>query len=107
MRRLIAAVALLVLPSFAVANVEITGRLTRSAIPVEHAEKIQGNDKPETRDVRLTLGTRWFQWDDGNSRGVYDFGRRMAVFVDSEKHRLEEESLYALLSGRLVELDNR
>ncbi|HEV8433173.1 MAG TPA: hypothetical protein VGR95_07160 [Thermoanaerobaculia bacterium] len=107
MCRLIVAAALLVLPSFAVANVEITGRLTTSSIAIEGAEKIKGDDKPETRDVHLTLGARWFQWDDGNSRGVYDFGKRMAIFVDSEKHLLNEQSLYALLSGRLAELDNR
>ena len=107
MPRLLAAAAFLVLPSFALANVEITARSTQSTIAVKGAERIKGGDKPATRDVHLTLGARWVQWDDGNSRGVFDFGRRVAVFVDSEKKRLNEQSLYALLSGRLMELDNR
>ncbi len=107
MHRLLAAAAFLVLPSFALANVEITARSTQSTIAVKGAVQIKGGDKPETRDVHLTLGARWVQWDDGNSRGVFDFGRRVAVFVDSEKKRLNEQSLYALLSGRLMELDNR
>ena len=107
MHRLFAAAALLVLPSFAAANVEITARSTSSTIAVKDVEQIRGGNKPETRDVHLTLGARWFQWDDGNTRGVYDFGRRVAVFVDSGKKRLNEQSLYALLTGRLMELDNR
>src|ERR1051325_173307 len=107
MHRLVAAAAFLILPSFALANVEITARSTQSTIAVKGAVQIKGGDKPETRDLHPTLGARWVQWDDGNSRGVYDFGRRVAVFVDSEKKRLNEQSLYALLSGRLMELDNR
>jgi hypothetical protein len=107
MRRLLAAAVLLVLPSFAAANVELTARSTSSTVAVKDVEQIKGIGKPETRDVHLTLGGRWFQWDDGNTRGVYDFGRRVAVFVDSEKKRLNEQSLYALLTGRLMELDNR
>jgi hypothetical protein len=107
MRRVIAAAALLVLPSFASANVEITARLARSTIAIEGVKEIKPADKPETRDVHLILGTRWFQWDDGVSHDVYDFGRRVAISVDSEERRLDEQSLFALLSGRLAELDNR
>ncbi|HEV7574215.1 MAG TPA: hypothetical protein VGQ21_22175, partial [Thermoanaerobaculia bacterium] len=70
-------------------------------------QTIKADAKSANQTVRLTIGTRWFQWTDGNDRGVYDFSKRLAFFVDPEAHRLVEMSLYANLTGREAELDNR
>ena len=107
-RTAIVTAALLFAPLVARANVEITVKSERTKIPAEGVQR-SNDDKgpPAKQTIHLTLGKRWVQWDDGSDRGVYDFGRRVAIFVDREAHRLDEESLFALLSGRQAELENR
>lgn len=106
MRAPIAAALLLLAAAAAQANVEITVESRKTTFPVKGVQKLSGN-KASTTQTRLTLGTRWVQWDEGNSQGVYDFEKRVVIRVDPEEHRLVEESLYASLSGRAMELDNR
>src|ERR1019366_1461736 len=90
------------------ANVELTVRSDRTAFPVEGLQRTSDDKGPPAKQtIHLTLGTRWVQWDDGSDGGVYDFAKHISILVDRKTHRLDEESLYALLSGRKAELDNR
>ncbi|HSY48564.1 MAG TPA: hypothetical protein VLC46_07130 [Thermoanaerobaculia bacterium] len=106
-RTMIIAAALLLAPLVARANVEITVKSERTKLPAEGVQR-SNDDKgpPAKQTIHLTLGKRWVQWDDGSDRGVYDFGRRVSIRVDREAHRLDEVSLFALLSGRQAELEN-
>jgi hypothetical protein len=107
-RNAIVAAALVFAPFLAQANTELTVKSERSTFPVKGLKTVKGEEKPApTQTIHLVIGTRWIQWDDGRNRGVYDFAKHIVVNVDPEAHRLVEESLYAAVSGRDAELENR
>jgi hypothetical protein len=107
-RTALTSLAVLLAPVLVSANTELTIKVEHSTTPVNGAQTMKAGAKaPPNQTVHLTIGTRWFQWTDGNDRGVYDFSKRLAIFVDPEAHRLVEISLYANLTGREAELDNR
>src|SRR3954451_22808973 len=108
MRTVIATAVLLVAPLVARANTELTIKSERTTIPVKGMQRINDDKGPPTNQtIHLTLGARWMQWDDGSDQGVYDFVKSVDISVDLKAHRLVEGSLYAALSGRAAELDNR
>jgi hypothetical protein len=107
-RRLLFGVALLCAALQAKANTELTVKVEHSTTPVKGAQSVRAAAKvPANQTVHLTLGAQWVYWTDGTNRGVYDFSKRVAIVVDPEAHRLAEVSLFAQLSGREAELDNR
>ncbi|HXH40327.1 MAG TPA: hypothetical protein VNN08_16985, partial [Thermoanaerobaculia bacterium] len=107
-RTTIIAAVLFAAPFVARANVELTVRSERTTVPVAGLQRA-GDDKgsPAKQTIHLTLGTRWVEWATDSDRGVYDFAKRVVIRVEPNAHRLDEESLYALLSGRDAELANR
>src|SRR5215212_2619404 len=108
MRTAILATLLLSAPPVLHANVELTITARTSTLAVQGVQQVAGEQKPpEKRTIHLTIGTTWVQWDDGTVRGVYDVARRVVIHVDPKAHRLDEASLYATVSGREAELDNR
>jgi hypothetical protein len=107
-RTAIVTAALVLAPLVAQANVEITVKSEHSILPVKGMKTVKGDEKPPpNQTIHLTIGRRWIQWDDGSNRAVYDFAKHIVIGVDPETHRLAEESLYAALSGRDAELENR
>lgn len=107
MRTALIAAVLLFAPRFVQANVELTIKTDFTSVPVKGAEKVSGDKSPTTQTVHLTLGTRWIEWSGSSGRGVYDFNKHLVISVDPNAKRLDEESLYAALSGRAAELQNR
>lgn len=108
MRNALIAAVLVIAPLVAQANTELTIKAERTAFPVNGVQQINNDKKPPANQtIHLTIGNRWVQWADGNGRGVYDFAKRLNIRVDPAARRLVEESLFATLSSRGMELDNR
>jgi len=107
MRTTLVTTVLLFTPFLAQANFDLTLRSRHTTFPVEGVKKINDEKTPAIQGIHLTIGGRWVQWDNGSDAGVYDFEKRVVIRVDSHAQRLDEESMYALLSGRTAELDNR
>jgi hypothetical protein len=108
MRTVIVTAVLLLAPLVVRANTELTIKSERTTIPVKSMQRNYGDKGPPTNQtIHLTLGARWMQWDDGSNQEVYDFVKSVDISVDLKAHRLVEVSLYAALSGRAAELDNR
>ncbi len=107
-RTAIAAALLVFAPLLARANTELTLKSERSSVPVKGMQTLNGEKHPPAdQTIHLTLGSRWIEWADGISRGVYDFARHVIIGVDPQTHRLVELSMYAAFSGRDAELENR
>jgi hypothetical protein len=106
-RTAIIATALVFAPFLAQANTELTVKSERSTFQVKGMQAT-GEAKPATNQtLHLTIGAHWIQWDDGNAQGVCDFVKHEVFYVDAKAHRLVEESMYAIVSGKDAELDNR
>jgi hypothetical protein len=104
-RTSLVAAALVFSPFLAQANTELTVKSERSTFEVKGAT---GAPRPAANQtLHLTIGARWIQWDDGTDRSVYDFAKHEVFNVDAKSHRLAEESMYAIVSGKDAELDNR
>jgi len=101
------ATAFVLAPFLAQANTELTVKSERSTFAVKGMQKTSEAKPAATRTLHLTLGAHWIQWDDGSDRGVYDFVKHEVIGVDTKAHRLVEVSMYAMVSGRDAELDNR
>jgi hypothetical protein len=107
-RTSIVAAALVFAPLLAQANTELTVKSERSTFEVKGMTPVKSDAKPAVNQtIHLTIGARWIQWDDGSNRGVYDFAKHEVFGVDAKAHRLIEESMYAMVSGKDAELDNR
>ena len=99
--------ALLIAPLVAEANVELTVKSDHTTFAVKGVQTTDDKNPPSSKTIHLTLGTHWVQWDSGTDRGVYDFAKRIVITVDPQAHRLVEDSLYAVVSSRAAELENR
>ena len=100
-RTALATLAVLFAPVLLSANTELTIKVEHSTIPIKGAQTLEAGPKPPANQtIHLIMGARWIQWTDGTNRGVYDFSKRAAIFVDPESHRLVEVSLFANFSGR-------
>jgi tetratricopeptide (TPR) repeat protein len=107
MRTLAIASALLLSALSAQANLELTLRAERTSHPPKGAPTVKHADAPPKQTLHVTLGARWFRWDDGSSSATYDLAKRRVFLVDAGKHELDDQSLFATVSGRETELQSR
>src|SRR4051812_15440211 len=106
-RNPIIAAALVFAPFLAQSNTELTVKSERSTFQVKGMQTTNEAKPAANQTLHFTIGAHWIQWDDGGDRGVYDFTEHEVFAVDAKAHRLVEESMYAIVSGKDAELDNR
>jgi len=101
---LAAALTLFTMPLFAARELTIT--TVETAMPgAEGADKKKS--EPERHTLHVTIGRDYARSVDGDHQVIYDFGKRRLIYADLAQKTYHDYSLFAELTGRRVELENR